>query len=321
MCVGWAMVEWLVEEFNFLFPAWISLGSITLITLILYSLLIDILFGHQSYWAICSPSSSSSSSAFFSPPSSVIPKLFKNSSYSFHSSPTSTSAPYSSFLLVDHEDLILYLLQFLTASDLLSLSQTSHRFSLLSSQNYLWLTLAKNSFTEIPQLQPILTSQFRQLLPCSSSSSSPRSHSPSSLSSSRSLLPQRLYFHYLNRYPQLFLSFLLNKPLAIPPFDLPPSSFHPPLSLLSPPLPSEEQELSDGEDRRALVILHHCVYDLTPFLPRHPGGDAIIREYHGQDATRIFDLAMHSQIATKIAAEYCLWRRTDFCHSTVPGTP
>jgi hypothetical protein len=299
-CGVWLEMEWLSVDSCFLPSGWLSLGSLTLIALILYSLLIDILFGHQSYWSL-SPSASSSStlhnkSSLLLSPSSKQRLITNQSSSSF---------------LADHDDLILYLLQFLNASELLCLSETSHRFSLLSSQNYLWLTLARNSFPQIPQLQPILTSQFRQIHLCYPASALPSAPSTSSLSSSRSLIPQRVYFHFLNRYPQLLISFLLNKPLDIPLFPFPTSQFpSPPPS----PLSFEEHVPFENEDRSAVVILHHSVYDLTSFLPHHPGGDAIIREYHGQDATRIFDLAMHSQIARKISVEYCLWKRADFHH-------
>ncbi|KAG5365911.1 Cytochrome b2 [Yarrowia sp. B02] len=37
------------------------------------------------------------------------------------------------------------------------------------------------------------------------------------------------------------------------------------------------------------VILHGKAYDLTEFLPEHPGGQAIILKYAGRDATKAFD--------------------------------
>ncbi|KAI7872187.1 FMN-dependent dehydrogenase-domain-containing protein [Spinellus fusiger] len=37
------------------------------------------------------------------------------------------------------------------------------------------------------------------------------------------------------------------------------------------------------------VILHGKVYDLTEFLPEHPGGQKIILKYAGKDATQAFD--------------------------------
>ncbi|CDS13225.1 hypothetical protein LRAMOSA05403 [Lichtheimia ramosa] len=37
------------------------------------------------------------------------------------------------------------------------------------------------------------------------------------------------------------------------------------------------------------VIIHGKVYDLTQFLPEHPGGQKIIMKYAGQDATKAFE--------------------------------
>lgn len=37
------------------------------------------------------------------------------------------------------------------------------------------------------------------------------------------------------------------------------------------------------------MIIHGKVYDLTQFLPEHPGGQRIILKYAGKDATDAFD--------------------------------
>lgn len=37
------------------------------------------------------------------------------------------------------------------------------------------------------------------------------------------------------------------------------------------------------------MILHGKVYDLTKFLPEHPGGQKIILKYAGRDATEAFE--------------------------------
>ncbi|KAH9896325.1 FMN-dependent dehydrogenase-domain-containing protein [Xylariomycetidae sp. FL2044] len=48
------------------------------------------------------------------------------------------------------------------------------------------------------------------------------------------------------------------------------------------------------------MILHGNVYDITPFVPEHPGGRSILLENAGQDASEAFD-AVHS---TEILDEY-----------------
>ncbi len=42
------------------------------------------------------------------------------------------------------------------------------------------------------------------------------------------------------------------------------------------------------EKGKTIVLLFGAVYDLTNFLPDHPGGQQIILDYIGQDATEIF---------------------------------
>ncbi|KAI8139565.1 FMN-dependent dehydrogenase-domain-containing protein [Fennellomyces sp. T-0311] len=50
------------------------------------------------------------------------------------------------------------------------------------------------------------------------------------------------------------------------------------------------QEVSQHNTKDDLwVIIHGKVYDLTQFLPEHPGGQRIILKYAGQDATDAFD--------------------------------
>lgn len=51
------------------------------------------------------------------------------------------------------------------------------------------------------------------------------------------------------------------------------------------------------------VILHGKAYDLTEFLPKHPGGQAIILKYAGQDATKAFDPIHPPDIVNKMLSK------------------
>ncbi|KAI8089057.1 FMN-dependent dehydrogenase-domain-containing protein [Halteromyces radiatus] len=55
------------------------------------------------------------------------------------------------------------------------------------------------------------------------------------------------------------------------------------------------------------IILHGKIYDLTRFLPEHPGGQKIILKYAGQDATSAFDPIHPPDIIERfLAPEVCL---------------
>eukprot|EP01065_Artemidia_motanka_P037847 TRINITY_DN46753_c0_g1_i1.p1 TRINITY_DN46753_c0_g1~~TRINITY_DN46753_c0_g1_i1.p1 ORF type:complete len:639 (+),score=207.03 TRINITY_DN46753_c0_g1_i1:55-1917(+) len=53
-------------------------------------------------------------------------------------------------------------------------------------------------------------------------------------------------------------------------------------------------------------VLNKQVYDVTPFLNAHPGGEKILVRQGGKDATRAFDMINHSTSAKKLAQEYCI---------------
>lgn len=72
------------------------------------------------------------------------------------------------------------------------------------------------------------------------------------------------------------------------------------------PLPSHQAYFSVCKDIISHIADKHnvcCIfisgnlYDVTSFLPEHPGGASILLDYIGKDATREFKLANHSYIA------------------------
>ncbi|KAM4841431.1 cytochrome b5 [Thomomys bottae] len=54
------------------------------------------------------------------------------------------------------------------------------------------------------------------------------------------------------------------------------------------------------------VILHHKVYDLTKFLEEHPGGEEVLREQAGGDATENFEDVGHSTDAREMSKSYII---------------
>ncbi|XP_077209031.1 cytochrome b5 [Paroedura picta] len=80
------------------------------------------------------------------------------------------------------------------------------------------------------------------------------------------------------------------------------------------------------------IILHRRVYDLTKFLEEHPGGEEVLREQAGGDATENFEDVGHSTDARALSDTYIIgelhpddWEKvqtpTDTYISTVDSSP
>ncbi|KAM9839248.1 cytochrome b5 isoform 1-T1 [Aulostomus maculatus] len=63
--------------------------------------------------------------------------------------------------------------------------------------------------------------------------------------------------------------------------------------------------LSEIEDQNTFksswIIIHNKVYDVTKFLEEHPGGEEVLREQAGGDATESFEDVGHSTDAREMA--------------------
>uniref|UniRef100_A0A8D0G496 Cytochrome b5 n=1 Tax=Sphenodon punctatus TaxID=8508 RepID=A0A8D0G496_SPHPU len=52
------------------------------------------------------------------------------------------------------------------------------------------------------------------------------------------------------------------------------------------------------------IILHHRIYDLSKFLEEHPGGEEVLREQAGGDATESFEDVGHSTDARNLSETF-----------------
>eukprot|EP01134_Creolimax_fragrantissima_P003075 CFRG3075T1 len=67
-----------------------------------------------------------------------------------------------------------------------------------------------------------------------------------------------------------------------------------------PLLLSREQVSDHNTENDCLVIVHSEIYDVTPYIQRHPGGKQLIFRTAGGDVTSDFEAGFHSQIARMI---------------------
>ncbi|KAJ8686334.1 hypothetical protein QAD02_022128 [Eretmocerus hayati] len=62
---------------------------------------------------------------------------------------------------------------------------------------------------------------------------------------------------------------------------------------------------SANDDRmRTMLIIYDKVYDLTDFLNEHPGGEEILLDHGGKDASEDFDDVGHSTDAHELMEKY-----------------
>ncbi|XP_073754144.1 cytochrome b5 isoform X8 [Callorhinus ursinus] len=67
-----------------------------------------------------------------------------------------------------------------------------------------------------------------------------------------------------------------------------------------------EEIQKHNHSRSTWLILHHKVYDLTKFLEEHPGGEEVLREQAGGDATESFEDVGHSTDARELSTTYII---------------
>ncbi|NWV34181.1 CYB5B protein, partial [Grantiella picta] len=59
-----------------------------------------------------------------------------------------------------------------------------------------------------------------------------------------------------------------------------------------------------NSNREAWLVIHGHVYDVTRFLEEHPGGEEVLLEQAGRDATESFEDVGHSTDAREMLKQY-----------------
>nr|AGC94755.1 interferon-alpha-2b/cytochrome b5 isoform 2 fusion protein [synthetic construct] len=67
-----------------------------------------------------------------------------------------------------------------------------------------------------------------------------------------------------------------------------------------------EEIQKHNHSKSTWLILHHKVYDLTKFLEEHPGGEEVLREQAGGDATENFEDVGHSTDAREMSKTFII---------------
>jgi len=72
------------------------------------------------------------------------------------------------------------------------------------------------------------------------------------------------------------------------------------------------KEVAEHDRRESCwIVLHDNVYDITAWLEEHPGGEDILLENAGKDATEEFETTGHSTDARTLMQEYLIGALAD----------
>lgn len=67
------------------------------------------------------------------------------------------------------------------------------------------------------------------------------------------------------------------------------------------------EEVKSHKTRNSLwFVIHNKVYDVTKFMDEHPGGEEVLQEQGGKDATEIFEDVSHSVDARDLMKNYLI---------------
>ncbi|XP_075777170.1 cytochrome b5 [Pelodiscus sinensis] len=67
-----------------------------------------------------------------------------------------------------------------------------------------------------------------------------------------------------------------------------------------------EEIQAHNHSQSTWILLHHRIYDLTKFLEEHPGGEEVLREQAGGDATESFEDVGHSTDARTLSESFII---------------
>ncbi|NXJ85641.1 CYB5B protein, partial [Trogon melanurus] len=65
-----------------------------------------------------------------------------------------------------------------------------------------------------------------------------------------------------------------------------------------------EEVAKRNSSRETWLVIHGSVYDVTRFLEEHPGGEEVLLEQAGRDATESFEDVGHSTDAREMLKQY-----------------
>ncbi|XP_039956656.1 cytochrome b5 [Bactrocera neohumeralis] len=81
---------------------------------------------------------------------------------------------------------------------------------------------------------------------------------------------------------------------------------------------SREEISKHNSNKNTWMIIHNNVYDVTEFLNEHPGGEEVLIEQGGKEATENFEDVGHSSDAREMMKKYKIGELVESERTNVP---
>ncbi|KAG5671071.1 hypothetical protein PVAND_001285 [Polypedilum vanderplanki] len=76
-----------------------------------------------------------------------------------------------------------------------------------------------------------------------------------------------------------------------------------------------------NSNKGAYLVIHNDVYDVTNFLNEHPGGEEVLLEQAGKEATEAFEDVGHSTDARELMKKYKIGELVESERKNIPVKP
>ncbi|KAF2898836.1 hypothetical protein ILUMI_07341 [Ignelater luminosus] len=67
---------------------------------------------------------------------------------------------------------------------------------------------------------------------------------------------------------------------------------------------TREEVKKHNDNQSTWIVIHNNIYDVTPFLNEHPGGEEVLLEQAGRDGSEAFEDVGHSSDARELMVKY-----------------
>ena len=67
----------------------------------------------------------------------------------------------------------------------------------------------------------------------------------------------------------------------------------------------------NDSSKRIWMVIHGRIYDITEFMMDHPGGEDVLKDVSGKDATQEFENILHTEKARKMCKKYLIGKVKD----------